>query len=101
MLLRGLAADCDLEPGDCPLKLPAELLINSITARESDLVYRDWCNVNSWGFIMKGRALVSVGLQSEELLTVVWTMIDSHDPESPWHPFWKNLPVELKTGSSL
>lgn len=45
----------------------------------------------------QGQALQALGLHSE-LVLLLFTMVDRHDAESPWAPFWRSLPQRLVTG---
>ena len=48
----------------------------------------------------QGRALMAIGVTSEDLFAVVWTMIECRDPESEWRIVWETLPKNLSTGRS-
>ncbi len=34
----------------------------------------------------------------EQSAAVLWTMVDRHDTDSPWAPFWRALPQAFGTG---
>lgn len=49
---------------------------------------------------LQGQALTALGLEGEQLL-LMYTMIDRHDCESEFAPFWASLPQGLNTGNAL
>lgn len=50
-------------------------------------------------FHSQGKALSALGIAGE-LLLIVFSMIDRHDPDSELAPFWNSLPQSLDTGRS-
>lgn len=51
-------------------------------------------------FLSQGKALAALGIEGE-LLLILYSMIDHHDPESAFASFWESLPKILSTGDSL
>ena len=45
----------------------------------------------------QGKALTALGIQGE-LLLILYSMIDRHDEDSDFAPFWQSLPKTLRTG---
>lgn len=82
--LRGAVADDDIQAGDCVMSVPASMLINYQTARESDF----------------GKALCQLPDLGDETIAVIWTMVDRHDDESTHTAFWSSLPSAIGTGLS-
>ncbi len=50
--------------------------------------------------IPQGHALASFDLD-QETLTVIWTLLDSVDPDSPHAAFWADLPDTIHTGLTM
>ena len=48
---------------------------------------------------IQGMALSALGIAGE-LLLIVYSMIDRHDQDSEFAPFWNSLPQSLNTGQS-
>lgn len=48
---------------------------------------------------MQAQGLKMLGLE-EDMICVLWTMVERTDPESEWAPFWRTLPSQLVTGLS-
>ena len=49
--------------------------------------------------LLQGQALASLGLH-DDLMLLVFTMVDRDDEDSALAPFWRSVPVELVTGMS-
>ncbi len=115
--LRGAAATQDLQPFDAAVSVPEACLITADTALGSDIVRHlsgcTWLTPPQQGAwecrllptmrlagclgACQGKALSSLGLH-RELIMLLHTMIDRHDQESPWAPFWRSFPPTLTTG---
>ena len=113
--LRGAAAAHDLQPYDAAVSVPGDCLITADTALSSDIVSAlslataphrmpRMCRVLAppMGLTvpanrLQGKALQALGLHSE-LVLLLFTMVDRHEAESPWAPFWSSLPQTLVTG---
>ncbi|KAK9831771.1 hypothetical protein WJX74_008834 [Apatococcus lobatus] len=79
--LRGFAANANMKAGDVLLSVPESLLISQETALSSDL----------------GGALRQLpGLDADNIL-LIWTMVERHEADSTWAPFWKHLPDQFGT----
>ena len=37
----------------------------------------------------------------DDSIAVIWTMVERHDSESTWAPFWQSLPGTLQSGLSM
>lgn len=38
---------------------------------------------------------------ADDSIAVIWTMVERHDEDSQWAPFWESLPPKLHSGLSL
>ncbi|BDA42806.1 probable actin-histidine N-methyltransferase [Coccomyxa sp. Obi] len=81
--LRGAAAKVTIQPLDPVVNAPWKCLINEDTAQNSGI----------------GQALLMLGIE-KELLLLLYTMIDRHDKDSDFAPFWNSLPQNFSTGLS-
>ncbi|CAL8467547.1 g7085 [Coccomyxa elongata] len=81
--LRGAAAKVSIEALDTVVNVPQMCLINEDTAQCSGI----------------GQALLTLGIE-KELLLLLYTMIDRHDKDSDFAPFWNSLPQSFSTGLS-
>ncbi len=51
--------------------------------------------------LAQGSALKQLpGLDPDNIL-IIWTMVERHDPDSFWTPFWCHLPDHFNTGARL
>lgn len=83
--LRGCRAVREVEVGEMILSIPRKVLIYSETVCQTDL----------------GRMLSKIPNLSMDNLLIIFTMIDRHDAESEWAPFWASLPETFMTGFSF
>jgi hypothetical protein len=83
--LRGCRAERKVEVGEKILSIPRKVLIYSETVCQTDL----------------GRMLSKIPNLSMDNLLIIFTMIDRHDAESEWAPFWASLPGTFMTGFSF
>ena len=47
--------------------------------------------------LLQGQALAGLGLH-EDLILLVFSLVDRDDSDSPFAPFWRSLPAVLVTG---
>ena len=50
---------------------------------------------------MQGPVLMQFPQLGGDSIAVIWTMVDRHDPDSQWLPFWQSLPGTLQSGLSM
>eukprot|EP00884_Botryococcus_braunii_P010044 jgi/Botrbrau1/19040/Bobra.0100s0067.1 len=81
--LRGMMpAGQAITAGDIVLDIPENLIISHASAAASDI----------------GSAVASIPGVHPESISLIYTMVDRHDPDSPFAPFWVSLPPFLLTG---
>ena len=84
--VRGCAAAHAVPPGDLVLSIPRRALICMDSVAETDA----------------GRMLLAIPgspLEPDTLL-IVFALLDRHDDDSAWAPFWRSLPSRFYTGLS-
>lgn len=69
--------------GEAVVSVPEHLLITAARAKQSDF----------------GRALQQVPGLHDEALLLLWILVEVHDEESLWAPFWRSLPDTFNTGA--
>ena len=50
---------------------------------------------------MQGPVLTQFPQLGDDSIAVMWTMVECHDPESTWAPFWQSLPGTLRSGLGM
>lgn len=50
---------------------------------------------------MQGPVLMQFPQLADDSIAVIWTMVERHDTDSQWAPFWQSLPQTLHSGLSM